>query len=359
MEFGSALGDRGGPAAETEAQKLAGLEACRGLAAIAVLLYHSARHIDRAYGVDTLRGIFQFGHAGVDLFFVISGFVISYVHQDDLGQPARLAHYAGRRLTRILPIYWVALSVILLMGVAGGHAFPAIGELILSALLIPSNAEPLLGVAWTLQYEMVFYAIFAVMILNRGAGLAVSALWLIWIAQTKLAGGPGMLPGSLYGIYNIEFFLGMGVAWWLTRHPVPVPRTILAAGMLLFAASAMAENAHLIDGYADSGRLAYGLPAALILLGLAASERQGLLSVPGLLLGLGRSSYSLYLFQFIYIGAAWKLCQTLGIERAIPPSLAFLLLAGCAIAGGSATSCWVEYPLMRLIRRGFARSTGP
>lgn len=358
MELGSAVENRARSVDKSESRKLAGVEACRGLAASAVVLYHSARHIDRAYGADGPLRIFQFGHAGVDLFFVISGFVILYVHYGDIGSPGRLAHYAGRRLTRILPIYWMALFVAILMSSAGGHALPFPIDLVWSAFLIPSRGEPLLGVAWTLQYEMVFYAIFCLLILSRKAGLAVLAGWLIWIGAAKLRGGGGSIPGSLYGFYNIEFFVGMGIAYWLRVRRLPAPRSVLAAGVLLFAIAALAEDGRMIDGYADFSRLIYGIPAALILLGIVESDRQGLLTIPAILQKLGRASYSIYLFQFIFIGAAWKLCQILGLERKMPPLLGFFLLAGIGIAGGHVTSDWIEYPLMRLIRRRLPDRSG-
>ena len=67
------------------------------------------------------RAAFQFGHAGVDLFFVISGFVILFVHWEDIGRPQRISRYAGRRLTRILPIYWVALALTIASRAASLH----------------------------------------------------------------------------------------------------------------------------------------------------------------------------------------------------------------------------------------------
>ena len=88
--------------------KFALIEALRGLAATAVVFYHTARHTDKAYGTPLLRQIFQFGHAGVDLFFVLSGFIILFVHFRDIGQPGRLSYYANRRFTRVMPTYWVA-----------------------------------------------------------------------------------------------------------------------------------------------------------------------------------------------------------------------------------------------------------
>ncbi len=334
------------------AQRLTGIEAGRGVAATAVVLYHAARHLDKAYGMPALMGVFQFGHAGVDLFFVISGFIILFVHYDDIGRSERIGRYLGRRFTRLMPAYWVALALTIGLSLGGGHAMPPLFNVAWSASLLPSHGEPLLGIAWTLQYEIVFYAVFGLLILNRMAGLTAFSLWLSWVVLTNLAGlNGGGLPASLYGMYNLEFFLGMAVAYWLKHRVVQAPRLILAAGTALFAVAALAEDARLIDGYADGSRLIYGSAAALIVLGAAAACRGGTIAVPKILGILGTASYSIYLFQFVFIGVAWKLLLATGLDAKMPPIAIFPVLAVAGVAGGIAMSRFVEYPLMKLARR--------
>lgn len=145
---------------------------------MAVILFHAARHIDKTFGAPGLVTLFQAGHAGVDLFFVLSGFIILFVHRRDIGRADRLGHYVRRRISRVLPLYWIALTLTLLMGAAGSGAAPAATAILLSAFLIPTVSEPLLGTAWTLQCEAVFYVVFSVLILNKRLGMALLAVWL-------------------------------------------------------------------------------------------------------------------------------------------------------------------------------------
>ena len=70
--------------------RLVGIEAGRGIAASLVVLYHVSRHLDQAFGAPMLVHAFQFGHSGVDFFFVISGFIILFVHYRDIDNPLRL-----------------------------------------------------------------------------------------------------------------------------------------------------------------------------------------------------------------------------------------------------------------------------
>jgi len=297
-------------------------------------------------------GIFQFGHAGVDFFFVISGFIILFVHYDDVGSPKRLGRYVSRRFSRIMPTYWVALAFTIILGQLGGHhEFPSLLDLAWSVALLPSRHEPLLGVAWTLQYEIVFYSVFCLLILNRILGLSVFGIWLGWIILVKCGINiVGDLPGSPLSLYNVEFFLGMAVAYWIRNHTVSMPRIILAVGAVLFVAASVAEGTQVINGYTETGRVLYGSTAALIVLGAAEASRQNLITVPKALQVLGAASYSIYLFQFVFIGVLWKLWLFSGLGEEIPPAASFPLLASAGVAGGITMYRLVEYPLMQLVR---------
>jgi exopolysaccharide production protein ExoZ len=340
---------------DTTVGRLTGIEASRGIAATVVVLYHVARHIDKNYGMPLLKGVFQFGHAGVDLFFVLSGFIILHVHYHDIGRPARLGHYLNRRFTRVMPIYWVALAMTIAMAAGGG--LPNLSDLAWSVTLLPSNKILILEIAWTLRHEIVFYALFCILIINRTAGIATFGAWLILILLgTSGTFAMNWLPGSTYNAFNFEFFLGMAAAFALRSVKVPSPRLVLAIGLALFTAAALAEDLQLFDGYAAAGRLVYGLPAALIVVGVAASDRDAPIKVPRLLRTLGAASYSIYLFQFVFIGILWKLWLAVDLDQVAPPVASFPLLAAGGIAGGVLASRLIEYPLMRLIRGNRGRT---
>ena len=329
--------------------RLHGIEMLRGLAACAVVLSHAARHVDKAWHAPGLIRLFQPGHAGVDLFFVISGFIILFVHHGDVGVPGRLPNYLGRRFTRVMPLYWVALGLTLVLALAGRHKAPDPVDVLWSGLLLPSMAEPLLGVAWTLQNEAVFYAVFAVLIASRAAGLVLMGAWFCFIVLTSLGmGWPGVAP-ALGGVFSLQFFMGMGAALLVRRDRVPAPLTLAGTGAALFLLAMAGDSAGVLDGFGGLARLAYGLPATMVVAGLAAAEWAGRLAVPGWALRLGGASYSIYLFQFVFIGAAWQAWLRLGLGPW--REACFVLLAVAALAGGVAASRLVERPLLDLLRR--------
>lgn len=334
--------------------RLGGIEAARGVAACAVVLYHASRHVDAAYGLARTRAWFHAGHAGVDLFFVISGFIILFVHHGDVGAPHRLGRYAARRASRVLPAYWVALAVTLAMIAAGHSALPGLWRILASAVLLPSDTPPILGVAWTLQYEIVFYTVFAVLIASRRAGQALFALWALAVLAASCGLRWRALPVSLTASYNLEFFLGLGVAWLLCRRALPAPQAVLAAGIAAIALAILAEDGGWLNGYTDGARLIYGAASAAIIAGLAEASRSAMLTPPAWLIRLGRASYAIYLFQFVGIGVLWQIWQhlpgagaALGAARA---PAAFLLLAVGGIGFGMLASATVEQPLLRLLR---------
>ena len=333
------------------AHKLSSIEALRGVAATVVVLSHSARHIDKAFGDPALITAFQASHAGVDLFFVISGFIILFVHYPDIGQPGRLSNYVQRRFTRVMPLYWIALVLTLAMSAAGSGPLPLASSLLWSASLLPMQHEPFLGIAWTLQYEAVFYVVFAVLIVQRAAGLALFAAWLAVIASSIAGYQTASLPSGLSGAYSIEFFFGMVTAHLVRQRQVPVPMLLAVAGLSLFGMAMVFESAGLLDGFANLARFAYGIPAALLVAGLAASEQKTGLIVSAPLRLLGGASYSIYLFQFVFIGIVWQAWLKAGIGQHAPHIILFAALAFSAVIGGVLVSRFVEKPLLRLVRR--------
>jgi exopolysaccharide production protein ExoZ len=332
--------------------RLSGVEASRGVAASLVVFYHAARHLDKGGSESFLNAIFQFGHAGVDFFFVISGFVIFFVHLSDAGDPSRLGRYANRRFTRLIPIYWFALAVRIAFAAVGRHGAPSWIDIAWSGMLVPSDTDMVLGVAWTLRYEVVFYALFALLIAHRRAGLTFMGVWLLASALTLVAiKRPDWLASQFASAWCLEFGFGMFAAYAVRRRVVSAPGLLLSIGVTLFASAALLEDIGSLDGYAESARLAYGIPSALILAGVAERDRRGSARVPAFALTVGGASYSIYLFHPLIIGVVWQAMLFVGADRWAPPLALFVCLVAMAIGGGVAVSRWVEYPIIQFLRR--------
>ena len=96
---------------------LQSVQICRGLAALLVLVYHTSAIMGlQKYGSQNIFNgyLSSLGFIGVDFFFVLSGFIIPFAHQKDVGRSDQFGRYAYRRVSRIYPIYWLYLTMILI-----------------------------------------------------------------------------------------------------------------------------------------------------------------------------------------------------------------------------------------------------
>lgn len=157
-------------------QKIDLLQAYRAFAAILVVLFHFAGAITNYFKTEMFGSFFQFGWVGVDFFFVLSGFIITYIHLKDVKSKTNSTLFLKKRFVRIFPIYWVISAIVLiaLLKMQGKttnsysidlHSASGITYLIKCFLLIPQAGKYFLIQAWTLTYEVLFYAIFYISIL--------------------------------------------------------------------------------------------------------------------------------------------------------------------------------------------------
>ena len=344
--------------------KLMGVEALRGVAALLVVLFHAGTLLSGAkdYGMLPLGGAFGFGRAGVDVFFVLSGFIITYIHAADVGRPSRLVSFARKRLLRIYPSYWIATLILLAIMLVSPtpdrrehHPLFVLSSL----LLLPAQAEPLLGPGWSLRHELLFYGLFAAALLNRHAGLALLSLWFAAVAAnvaTLLATGfplaGGIIGAWLLAPINLEFLAGIAVARLLlagrTRHPAAT----LAAGLALFCLTALFEAAGpaLPKDWLPV-HAAYAFAAFLILLGAVTLEQARGLRVPAFLVRLGDASYALYLLHVIVIMLCVFCLRHLRPFTAVPLDIAFVGVVAASALVALAFTSRVERPLLERLRR--------
>jgi exopolysaccharide production protein ExoZ len=316
---------------------LTNLQALRALAAIAVVVFH--------FGLMPPTSLsFTIGAAGVDLFFVLSGFIIAYSASRD----AR--HFLARRVIRIVPAYWIATIIAALFTLEHLNWRDAAGWLVQSLFYLPGPAgrPVLIFVAWTLVYELFFYLLYWLALrtgANRASLLAMALLPVI--ALVPLPGLPG--PWPLF----LEFAIGIGI-YLITERLGLVGRNwgsagvLIAAGALLLMPVLPELTGYSPDDHRNLWRvLTWGLPAGCIVLGTVIAERGGLAVGSRAILILGAASYAIYLLHPIAVG------QLLQLPPHSPPaSWAILIGATVAIVALSfAFHLWVEAPMLRKLRR--------
>ena len=330
--------------------KLQSIEAARGVAALIVVAFHGERALSlpQYVGHMPLGGATAFMHAGVDFFFVLSGYIIFAVHRSDIGHPRTLARYAQRRITRILPPYWAATALAVLLAFPG-HGLPSATSLAGSLLLVPHGQAPILDVAWTLEREALFYVLFAAAILDRRAGLILAALWV----GLSLA---GVSLGQLtFDEYSALFAFGIAAAafpgMWV-RYPL----VLAVLGGLAFLGSGMAEDAGILLPTGWLPRVAYGSASAALIVGLVAAERAGTLTVGLAWRRLGAASYAIYLVHTLVLALPARFAASVGLLRFMPGWLTMMVCFAVAVIAGLMFHRLIEMPMTLAVRRAFSGS---
>lgn len=325
-----------------------GIQGLRALAAAAVAFLHIADEagaLRGTPGVSPYRWIDALPlEAGVDLFFVISGFVMVWASWDAFGRMASVAPFVGRRLLRIVPLYWL-LTV---ATVAVAWAAPATvsdglrdgwGYVAASFGFVPWRradgfVQPVLRLGWTLEYEMVFYALIACTLpLRRTVAIGVLLAGLCAMAVAgqllPLATAPAFWTDPII----LEFGLGMllavaaGRGWragWLA------PLLLVASLVLAWFAPAGAPRA-----------LERGVPAALLVFCALSWTR-----LPGWIVLLGDASYALYLVHPFPMRALRVLFARVALGGAAVPFYAVTAMAASVLLA-LALHRWLERPILR------------
>lgn len=342
------------------------LQYLRAIAAVAVVISHVGAHTFRLF--DIPKGAFSFGAIGVDVFFILSGFIMMMVTE-------RKEHSAGefirRRFIRIVPVYWAAVlfyllwdATVLRLGISWDAAT------LLSSIVIwgTKAGSAVVGVAWTLRFEFAFYACFALGLwISHAYRAQLSGFFLLLvIAALKYYHGDHALilqsrnwSGGWY-----EFLFGMVLFSVWHKNAMFQPRMTLspaASGVLIFGMTAgtlaflgMFNTIGPLMPTVHEKQLFWGLPALLVfaiwLFVFSSYQASGPLEKA--LRHIGDASYSLYLVHMpvastlAYVPWLQTFWKTLGM-----PTYLFASTVICILAG-SLFYRFVEVPLLRLLGHG-------
>src|SRR4028118_1001480 len=168
----------------TPHKKLKLLQLYRGIGALLVVMFHLNEISTGILNQVTFFNLFQAGWSGVDYFFVLSGFIMVYVHRSAIGKKDQLKSFLVKRAVRIYPIYWIITLTVwclfLVIPVFANNQDLSLGNVIVSLLLIPQKDQPILEVGWTLIYELNFYLLFSIAIrLKPKHSVPLLSAWLL------------------------------------------------------------------------------------------------------------------------------------------------------------------------------------
>ena len=340
------------------------LQALRGVASILIIIKHALYELTQTTPLQIDLYRVNYLTVGIDIFFVLSGFIMVYTTRGQSGW-ADVKRFALKRIIRIVPIYWV--YTLLLLGVA--LAVPQVLakaefmplDFIKSLFFIPyinsaGDLRPFLANGWTLNYEMYFYGVFALSMFlpSRWSLVAVCAFFTLSVATGFF--GIGGLIGEFYGRPIIlEFIIGAMIGWCFVNG-YRLPAWSMYAGYA-FGVAALLIILILPDLNDVFEIRPFKAVVGCVLIALLALPRGSEnFALPKPLILSGDASYTLYLSHPFGIGVVTQLMMVLGLSVVLNPWIIFALTCAVCIAGGIAAYFLMERPLLTWIKRVSLRS---
>ncbi len=333
----------------SDRDKLEGLQALRAVAALSVVVFHAGRYVAGRLPAPA----WTWGEFGIDVFFVLSGFVMAWATRPGMSAWQFLA----RRVARIAPMYWLAtLAMAIALALQPTLFHAAVldpGHIAKSLAFIPhfnpgtpSEVWPLFVPGWTLNYEMYFYLIFALSLplvasLGRRA-LAILAILLVGIGAASALGDARTQAWAAFLANPIvlEFAFGMGVALMIRRGWRLDGRLAAMVAGLAFGTLIAIADTHTRIWSAGLSAVAMVFAGACFPAFRTTSGRW--------LARLGDASYTLYLIQPFAIGALWLVWRGSPLDAGTAGACGFIGV--CVIASALAAlpiHRWIEQPMTR------------
>ncbi|WP_237477696.1 acyltransferase family protein [Lichenibacterium dinghuense] len=341
------------------------LQIVRAVAATVVVVFHAQGELVHRGFADPFPSL-TIGAFGVDLFFVVSGFIMVVASERLFGRPGAALSFMAKRVVRVAPLYWLFTAaftgIAIGLGHLPGHPRASATHIVASFLFLPALRPddgayfPVYSLGWTLNYEMFFYLCFAsVLALARGRAVAALSAGLIGLV---LVGRLVALPWPLFYWADpivLEFVFGL----WLGLAHRAGWRMPVRAGTALAVAAVVGAWLYVpfINSAADWRGLAWGLPAATLVAWALGIGEPGTSLPARAATRLGDASFSLYLVHSaLFIVVFYALSKVMTPQR-LPPVAYMALLVGSSVAAALALYRWLEAPMTRRLQAAVARST--
>jgi len=338
--------------------RLNNIQALRAIAAVMVMLLHTAG-VANNLGFNSWAQPFQYiGFAGVDIFFVISGLVMTLTTYKHLGEKIYTLRFIQRRATRIYSNYWVILLIKFTCIYLGWMTLNSNVEIFDSITLLTQDQSHLvIAIAWTLVFELFFYVIFSFAIfLPKNYFIHFISIWaaIILFANIFFIEHSNQMPFAHYfylSPLHLEFISGCFIGLLVIKGVVILPRLIFILGIILMIVVAYVTREAPLVGIRDffMRAVCYGGSASLMLYGATTMEKTGAFTFPGWASRFGDASYTIYLVHGIFLQSALTLIYRPfldGSENALLQQGYILFIVMLVLAYSRVHYRYIEKPLL-------------
>lgn len=338
------------------------IQALRAIAATMVVVFHAVNHLHARNLIPEIPGIIDIGRAGVDIFFIISGFIMVWICGQKFGTPNAPKDFIIKRIIRVAPTYWIYTLLMAILAFLFPHLISqgktvSIQHLLASLSFVPwennvGQLKPILSVGWTLNFEMYFYVIFGTLLfLKETYFLPILTTLLIFGISIGSVFTPPPLLSVITSPLLIEFLLGCTIAIYYKYGP-RIPNSLLIIILLIGLSSLITTG--IISSSWLPRVVKWGIPSALIVASIVFLERAQLFRPSTLLTTLGNSSYSLYLshiFTINVIGLLWaKIFNSMHMLFVITATI-------ISIIGGHIAYLLLEKPITTRLNNLYLRAS--
>lgn len=339
--------------------KIQSIQALRFFAALLVVLDHALLALTYAGSVPAHYSSLAWlmGEMGVYVFFAISGFIMLITNDERFGKSGAIGDFLLRRFIRVAPIYWLFTTWIVWSAVRNTPGAITTEQIVKSYLFIPvANAagqmRPVHGVGWTLNYEMLFYALFALaMALRFRAGVifVFSALTLLVVSGVALR-SPFEIgePQGLLEVWTSPILLlfGFGLLIGLAHQRLNIKERTLSPWALCALIAAPLFAFQLSDGASISAFWRIFAATGAVLVVAAAAFTRLPPGMERILVYGGDASYSLYLVHTFVIGALYRRLPDMSAHS---PVAFFVIAVLTSLCAGFIVRQVIEKPLTRWV----------
>lgn len=333
------------------------IQVLRGVASLMVVLFHTTGNAKEILNKKFYFDFFLFGYSGVDIFFVLSGFIITYTSMRWIERKDQLLPFIKRRFIRIFPSYWIIIGLFLILQLLlpsfyKTHYSFSLSNFFSTLFLFPGHTM-VNGVSWTLSYELFFYLLFSLVFVipNKKWAFYLFAVYaLVIIALPFLGKDQGYSNEWLKLIsdpMNVEFFMGVMAALLIPRIPQKLSLPFMIIGGALFLVSGIfTDHKYYLFTNGYNRILLFGVPSFLIITGLVKFELSRNINIHNALRLLGEASYSLYLLHLPLLAAGIKMIARLNIQNNIILQLLLLIIVAIICYGSILFYKWIERPII-------------
>ncbi|XVJ70765.1 MAG: acyltransferase [Rhizobacter sp.] len=296
-------------------QKLLWLQSLRGIAALMVLFFHMAPHWALVPQLQAASTVMRWGFSGVDIFFVLSGFVVYKSGVISIPKYG-FFDFIKKRSARIYTTYWATFLLASILSIAVLDVYPKSTEQVVKSffLLYPKFWDNWIPVAWSLTYELYFYLVLGLLLLapkniQTKAIIATAMYFILWNCYWLYFHTEKVLSDAhplqfVFGGFIIEFLFGALIGFLFNKRrdlfkniPIIYPLALIG----VFFGFILGSKSHFYNQVEIMRAASYGVMAVSMLL-IALNLEHCKCKPPKILVMIGDSSFSMYLIHSVILG---------------------------------------------------------